>query len=49
MIRLCAGFLIVLGIASLFFHLESGALIVIVGAFLIVLDDRQRKRQSRNG
>jgi hypothetical protein len=49
MIRFCAAFLIVLGIVSLFFHLESGALIVIVGAFLVVLNDRQRKRKSGNG
>jgi hypothetical protein len=48
MIRLCASFLIVLGIVTLFLHLASGVLIVIVGAFLIVVDDRQRKRKSRN-
>jgi len=49
MIRWCAGFLIALGIVSLFIHLESGALIVIVGAFLLVMDDRQRKRRPKNG
>jgi len=48
-ICICAGFLIVLGIVSLIFRLESGALIVILGAGLLVLDDKQRKRRLKNG
>jgi len=44
--RFCAGFLMVLGVVCLVFHLESGGLLVIVGAFLLVLDEKQREQKS---
>jgi hypothetical protein len=42
-LRIGAGFLIVLGIVSLVFRLESGVLLVIIGAGLLIVHDKQRK------
>jgi hypothetical protein len=47
--RLCAGFLIFLGIISLIFHLRAGAFMVVIGAVLLVVDENQRKRKRTNG
>jgi len=48
-LRFCAGFLILLGIISLIFHLRAGAFMVVIGAVLLVMDDNQRKRKLKNG
>jgi len=48
-LRICGGFLIVLGIISLFLRIEAGALFAILGAGLFVLDDYQRKQKPKNG
>ena len=48
-LRICASFLIVLGIVSLAFHLESGVLLVIIAAGLLIVHDKQRKRKLSNG
>jgi hypothetical protein len=47
--RVCAGFLIFLGIISLIFHLRAGAFMVVIGAALLVMGDKQRKRKLKNG
>jgi hypothetical protein len=46
--RLFAGFLIFLGIISLIFHLRAGAFMAVIGAALLVIDDKQRKRKLKN-
>lgn len=48
-LRICAGFLIVLGIVSLVFHFGSGVPPVIIGTGLLIVDDKQRKRKLTNG
>jgi hypothetical protein len=48
-LRICGGFLIVLGIVSLIVRIEAGALFVILGAGMFVLDDYQRKQIRKNG
>jgi hypothetical protein len=47
--RICAGFLIFLGVISLIFHLRSAAFMVVIGAALLVIDGNQRKRKLNNG
>jgi hypothetical protein len=46
--RICAGGLIVFGIISLIVHLRAGALVVVMGAALLVISDNQRKRKRKN-
>ena len=48
-LRICGGFLIVLGIVSLIIRIEAGVLFAIVGAGMFVLDDYQRKQKRKNG
>jgi hypothetical protein len=47
--RLCADFLICLGILSLILHLRAGAFMVVIGTVLLVVDENQRKRKPKNG
>jgi hypothetical protein len=46
--RICAGFLISLGILSLILHLRAGAFMVVIGAVLLVIVEDQRKRKLKN-
>jgi hypothetical protein len=49
MIRACVIFPMALGLICSFFQFASGALLVVMGAFLVVIDSLQRKGKQRNG